>query len=226
MDGQPSSDGVYALGLDGHERELFHIESGTMLQDVAADGRLLVNRYNNRWRMFEQRNHHAAEERSWMNGTLVNGVSRDGGAVSFTEWMGAGENDDGPLVYVRRGDALPVEIGRPHDSVLLADGSGVIAGLSETAPLQRYPVGPGSPVTLPRGEVARFDLSDLFSVSWDGRAFVFRGATETGSMRLWIQDLAGAAPRPFGPDAVESEVHPVSPEGAWVAIRALKVACV
>src|SRR5262249_16718130 len=73
--GEDETNGIYALGVDGRERELVHTESAVVLQDVAADGRLLLSREENRVRMFEQRHGAPARELSWMNGTTIDGTS-------------------------------------------------------------------------------------------------------------------------------------------------------
>jgi sugar lactone lactonase YvrE len=216
--GEPSRNAIFALGADGKERLLFHTEVGVGLQDVSADGRLLVTRPQSRFRLYAQPHGGAPEDRSWFDGTMIQGASKDGRTIAFVEAMGTGETDEGQVLWVRQGDAPPVAIGRVHDATITADGTAVIAGTSETAPLVRIPVGPGAPAPLPRGDVSRLDLSDAFATSWDGRWLVFRAAAATGAMRLWIQDLGGGAPRAIGPDAIETEAHPVSPDGALVAI--------
>ena len=219
--GDDADNGLFALDLAGHERLLLRGGGVYSIQDVARDGRLLMQRLDNRMRMYRVAPGAPARDVGWLDGSEPYGISADGATLAFDESMGTGEQPDGYATYVRRGDAPPVLVAHSFVSVLLPDASAVIAISGESAPLARVPTGTGAPSMLPRGAIDRFDVNDLMATSWDGRWLVVRAAAKNGAMRLWLQDLRGGDPAPVGPDTIaESRHHPVSPDGAWIAFGA------
>jgi Tol biopolymer transport system component len=74
------------------------------------------------------------------------------------------------------------------------------------------PTGAGQPRTLDRGS-----LTDIETVAWfpDGRRVLIAGSEAGGPVRLWIQELAGGAPKSIGPDGFRTAPfsRPISPDG-------------
>ena len=66
---------------------------------------------------------------------------------------------------------------------------------------------------------SRTDISDHIALSWSGRDLVVRAAEAGKPMQLWRVPLTGGEPQPLGRDAPH-EKHPISPDGAWVALSA------
>ncbi len=209
---------VRAIDLSGHERILMRTLLRAELRDVDAAGHILIAPTEVRAHTFSGPHDQVPHEVSWFDSSNVYALSADGTAIAFLENTEAQQTADGYAAYVRIGEAKPVAIGHARALTLLPDASAVIAITSPTG-LARVPINAGAPVNLPRGKIAKLDVSDHPAMSWDGRHVVVRGA-EAGDqpMRLWLLDLNGGDPAPIGPAEVRPGLHPISAEGTLVAI--------
>jgi len=215
-----ADNGLFALDLAGHERLLFHNAGVFTLEDLARDGRLLMRRIEDRTRLFVMDRGQPARDATWFDNTDVQGISAARDLIAFAESGGTGQTREGYATYVARGSDPPALATHAYVSALVPDGSALIRITGDADPLSRVSLGAGTSKMLPRGAVKRVDIADPLQVSLDGRWLVFRGAVADGPMRLWLQDLDGGEPRPIGPPTVRAGHHPISPDGAWVAIAA------
>ena len=209
---------VRAIDLAGHERILLRGLLRAELRDVDANGHILLAPTEVRAHTFAGPHDQPPHEVSWFDSSNVFALSADGKSMAFLENTEAQQDADGYAAYVRIGEAKPVEIGHARALTLLPDASAVIAITSPTG-LVRVPIGAGTPTNLPRGKLAKLDVSDHPAMSWDGRHVVVHGA-EAGDqpMRLWLVDLAGGDPVPVGPPEVRVGLHPISADATQIAI--------
>ena len=211
----PASNAIRALPIAGDEQLLLRMALFPSVCDVAEDGRILIAPREVRIRQYTMARTGMPVETSWYDGTVVQGVSADGKTIVFVEGLETASRDGVYAAFQRTGDATR-SIGHAHRLTVLPDASAVI----EIAPnldklVRRSLIDPGAqPIELPAGTVQKLDADDHLEVAWRSPHVVFRA-----DGRLWIQRIDGGSPRAIGPAAVPADRHPVSPDGAWVAIR-------
>jgi len=209
---------IFALDRLGHQRTVLRGPGRLVLLDVVGQT-ILVAPADLRLKMFTGVPNGPARSVGWFDSSDVGSVSADGASISFSEAGGTGLTPEGYATYLRRGAAAPSLLGHFYSSALLPDASAVIAVSGAAGPLRRIPTGAGVAVEIPHAPIATFDISDRMTMSWGGRYVVLRGATSAGgAMRLWRIDLGHPVPEPIGPDDVPVGLHPISPDGAWVAV--------
>ncbi|HSB63793.1 MAG TPA: hypothetical protein VLJ18_06480 [Thermoanaerobaculia bacterium] len=100
-------------------------------------------------------------------------------------------------------------------ALLGAGGMGEVYGRGKPPAhfLAVLPTGSGEERALPRGDVERGFWDAVFFP--DGKRILFSGTDKAGRQGLFVQDLEGGLPRPFGPDGLAWPS--VSPDGRWVA---------
>jgi Tol biopolymer transport system component len=206
---------LYAVSLEGRERLLATTPGVLTLQDVASDGRVLLNRDLVRLAMLALPPGETKErDLSWLDWSLVRDLSADGKTVLFDETgQGGGTNYS---IYLRKTDGSPaVRLGDGAAFALSPDGKWVVsspAGLPPR-PLVLLPTGPGEPKRFP---------PDSINHTWtrffpDGRRIVFAGSEPGHGTRLYVQDLAGGSPRPISPEGTRGYPIAVSPDGTLVS---------
>jgi WD40 repeat protein len=140
-----------AVSLAGRERVLLSTVGGSLiLHDVAADGRLLLERGTSRGGVSclapgENRE----RELGWLDGSRLRDLSEDGRTILFAETAEGGEARGG--VFLRRTDGSPaVRLGDGEPQALSPDGRWALS-LTPTSPpeLELLPTGPGSPKKVP-----------------------------------------------------------------------------
>ena len=185
-----------------------------MLEDISADGRVLINYSNERIGLVGLGADSRVRSLSWLDWSTNPVLSNDGGTVVFTE-----EEVKGGAVYLRRTDGSPaLRLGEGEDVALSPDGKWVLAALGRfsPAPLTLLPTGAGEPRPFPKDSINHEPAVGAFLP--DGRRIVFIGSEAGHHRRTWIQDLAGGKARPVTPEGVVGTV--LSPDGRFVAARA------
>ncbi len=234
--------GVLWSARPGEEPEaLLRTPAAVRLQDVAADGRILLISGDTRAEvngLLAGQDHERRYE-GW-NDDSIGGLAADGSLFAGNQQQSNAEGEY--TAYVRAAD------GRPP--VLL--GLGEVAGMSpggRWAMLQRmtrdrdkvelFPTGPGRPLTIDLGGVVPVStgVAPLTS-SADGRRVAFTGRGPDGRLRPYVLDLEGRAldsldsglgapavldsslvsVRPIGPEGTRAVV--LSPDGTRVAALA------
>jgi serine/threonine protein kinase/Tol biopolymer transport system component len=204
-----TSSGIYAATLSGSTRLLVRLPVLANLEDLSADGRLLLAVHTSQGGI---RYHHPGTEveqdLSWLDGSALADISADGQWMLFSETGEAGGPEGS--VYLRKTDGSPaVRLGDGFALGLSPDGKWALAMSRTRTRLVRLPVGVGEPRTLP-GTFARY-----WSASWlpDGRVLV--GAMEAGhDPRYYVQDVDGQ-PKPISPEGLASTAA-ASPDGKRV----------
>jgi Tol biopolymer transport system component len=204
---------LHAVAVGGRPRLILRTPGALTLQDVARDGRLLLTRDSVRFEIAGRGPGEPAErDLSWLDGSMVEDLSRDGRTLLFYEGGEAGGTGYG--VYVRGTDGSPaVRLGDGLASELSPDGKWALTIQRGSQPqLVLLPTGAGEPRPLPRGA-----LTDLLSGHWlpDGRRLIVNGAEPGHGLRSYLQDLEGGAPQAVTPEGVWTQL--ISRDGSWLA---------
>ncbi len=209
---------IYAVDLAGHLRLSFAAPGGVTLEDIAADGRLLLTRDELRAGMMAFAAG-ATRERdlSWLDWSVPVDLSSDGNTVLFVE-EGAQRGSTYYTVAVRdmRGSP-PVPLGEGSAVGFSPDGKWAAAMTVGNTQLLLLPTGVGTTKRIERGDIQQYG----YIVRWlpDRKRIVFSGNQAGHQMRCFIQYIDGSKPRPVTPEGV----HPcqVSPDGKLIAARNL-----
>jgi serine/threonine protein kinase/dipeptidyl aminopeptidase/acylaminoacyl peptidase len=214
-----SSRELRAVTLSGKER-LVYLGTGTLtLQDISKDGRVLFSRDDLRAGMIALAPGETKErDLSWHDWSVPRDISDDGKLVSFDETGEAGGETGG--LYVRGTDGSPaVRLGDGRSPSLSPDGNWALALNNATTQrgLIELPTGAGESRTISTGNV-RVHQAFFFP---DARHILELGSVPDGhGLRLWVQDMNEATPRPFTPEGVSVAYRScISPDGKQVAAQ-------
>ena len=211
-----SARAVRSVTLDGDTRLVAAGPGGLSLEDIAADGRVLVTRENQRGGIIAMTDANAQpRDLSWLDYSIVRDLSIDGKTIAFSESGEAGGSIYG--VYVRSVDgSSAVRLGDGTTEGLSPDGKWVLSIPRNRKPAQivMLPTGPGQP------RVVTHDKINHRSARWfpDGRRILFQGNAPGEASRIWMQDVDGGAPHAITPQNVNGTQ--VTPDGTRVLGRA------
>ena len=201
----------------GGARVLYRGTGELLLDDVAADGRVLLT--ERIWRQEIEVAKGSAEDGpiEHLDWTTLLGVSSDGRIVLWGE-SGAGVRGSSEVLLHRAGEVAPVELGSGRPMALSPDGRQVLVW-REGPPgaLWLIPTGPGDArqVTVPG--VMQIDSASFFS---DGHRFAFVGRQDPVSPnRLYVLDARSGTVKPLSPPGLPrfSFNLAVSPDQRWVS---------
>jgi tRNA A-37 threonylcarbamoyl transferase component Bud32 len=196
-----------AVDLDGRERLVLETPASLTLWDIAADGRLLVTRDEERSALIGVPPGETSErDLSWFDTSALADLSDDGRTLLFTDRDG---------LYIRRTDGSPpVHLGLKDGfgDELSPDGKRVLATTASGEQLVILPAGPGAPVALENHGITAHRGAMWFP---DGRRILFNGSAPGRGARSYVQDLDGGAPRALTPE--ETWVVCLSPDGKLAA---------
>ena len=182
---------VRAVSPSGKERIVWPGATGLYLHDVAADGRLLLERYVGRSGVIWKSADSAPEkDLSWLDGTNLTALSADGSRILFAETGEGGRSAAG--VYLRRTDGSPaVRLGDGEPGSLSPDGKWALALAPGATPeLVLLPTGAGSPRKIVVEGIK--PLAGLFI--GDGSKIVVFHAAPGEPARLSLVGVAGGRP--------------------------------
>ncbi|MBZ5566163.1 MAG: protein kinase, partial [Acidobacteriia bacterium] len=210
---------IHSLDLSGKEHVVLRLPGMIRLHDVSRDGRVLISQEI--WRdgiEFRAANDPKEHDLSWLDSADVTDISPDGKDIAFFGW---GEASAESTAYIRGTDgSAPVKLGRGEVSTFSPDGKWVLANVPGSEPhLVLLPTGAGEP-----RELKPFDIHQFDALGWmpEGNKIYFAG-NDGRDWRMYVQDIAGGAPRAFTPPISVFpkvfESHLVSPDGQWVFAR-------
>ena len=207
---------VYAVSLSGKERLVLPTPRTLTLDDIAADGRLLMSEDDERMVVRAlppggKEDH----ELSYLDWTLVRDLSADGKTLLFDE---SGEGG-GPTfsVFLRNTEtASVVRLGAGSAVALSPDGQWVLSSSFDNTQLMLLPARAGQPRTLTTPSLRYGGIGSFFP---KGNRIVVAAQEGNRGFRLYVQDLAGGKPQAVSPEGVGSSLTPVSPDGAWIATK-------
>jgi Tol biopolymer transport system component len=158
---------------------------------------------------------------SWLDGAVVTDISPDGANLAFEEaGESAGANEF--EVDIRRTDgSSPVKLGRGNNPAFSPDGKWLLAGSVPFSKFLIFSTGSGQTKQLEAP-----GIQQISSLGWtpDGNEIYFVG-NDGEQWRVYIQDIAGGAPRAITPavlpraGAIESDL--VSLDGKYIFARDL-----
>ena len=205
---------LYGVDLSGHQRLVSRVPGELTLQDIRADGRVLVTRGNTRRRIMSATENSAAEiDLAWFDWSYPVSLSADGKLMLFYE---AGEGGGlSYTAYLRSTDGSPaVRLGDGQALALSPDGRWALATRYD-APTQLLllPTKAGEAKALAHGETTHI------AARWfpDGKRLVFSGNDPGRGVRLYVEDVAGAKPLAITPEGANTLSFAVSPDGQSVA---------
>jgi Tol biopolymer transport system component/predicted Ser/Thr protein kinase len=206
---------LYATDLAGKVRLLARVPGELTILDVGKDGSVLLTRGNDRAGIIGLAPGETKEkDLSWLDWSVPGSLSKDGKRILFQE---AGEGG-GPkyAVYLRDTDGSPaIRLGEGSGLSLSPDGKWALARLNVTpAPLLLYPTGVGEVKTLKSDGLNHISAAFLP----DGKRFVFTGTESGHGVRLYLESLDDAKPRPASIEGVGSGFV-LSPDGRYAATR-------
>jgi Tol biopolymer transport system component len=205
---------VWSVSLDGRERLLVRTPGELTIQDVFADGRILMTSDNGKVGVIGRPpGSDRDRDLSLLDWSLVRDLSPDGKQLLFDE-TGEGGGARHAL-YMRRTDGSPaVQLGVGWAGSFSPDGRWVAT--TGHAPGGRaitlLPVKAGEPQTLPRHDLA------IHRTWWlpDGKRLLVAANAPGEGLRLFVQGLDGATPRPITPQGIAIGFFPISPDGRIV----------
>ena len=207
---------LYAVTLNGMERQVLTVPGGLSLRDVSREGRVLISRDNERLGI-EFVGAGASEPRdlSWEDWSMVTDISPDGKQILF----GAeGENSGFSYqVGLRPTDGTaPVILGSGGAQSLSPDGKWALSIIPPpNDQIVLLPTGVGGPKTLDRGTVEHYVID---GAKWfpDGKQIVFVGYEAGHGPRCYVQNVEAGKPRAFTPEGMM--LCTVSPTGSILAL--------
>jgi dipeptidyl aminopeptidase/acylaminoacyl peptidase len=207
---------LYGVSLSGKGRSIATVPGSITLQDIAADGRVLLTTDTTRTGIHALPPGEARErELSWLDYSFLGDLSDDGSAILFDEES----QSMGPtfVVCLRRTDGSPlVRLGDGLAEALSPDGQWALSMQPEKGTYVLLPTHAGSLRELPSHGLRPVPFR---RAAWfpDGRRIAFVAAAPGHAARVWVQELTGTAPKPLTPEGFRFwHVRPISPDGRYL----------
>jgi Tol biopolymer transport system component len=200
-----------AVTMAGRERTLFRQSGAMVLHDISRDGRVLLANLEMRTKAMLRGPADAQErELSWLDWSLVNGISQDGRFIVMSEsGEGAGAEQQ---IYLRESTGAPAVLLGPagNNGTLSPDSQSVVTVATDLRDILIYPVGPGQAKRIP---VPGFVVAGagLFP---DGKRLWFGGREPGHGPKIYLTDVNGAKPRALTPEG-QTRIS-LSPDGSYV----------
>jgi Tol biopolymer transport system component len=198
----------WGVSLTGRKRLITSFPGDFVLQDIARDGRLLLERGIEQKEVVGRFAGDSAERNlSWLDGSVPAALSGDGRVLLFTETrQGGGPNR---AVYKRRTDGSDaVRLGEGTALALSPDGLWALASPGSTAShLVLLPTGPGQPRIVSLSKIRLVGSRAAFFP--DGNRILIRGVEVGLQVRLYVLEIESGNLR-----AVTQEVTPFTKESA------------
>jgi hypothetical protein len=208
---------IVALMLSGERRTVYTSTDPMWLQDIAADGRVLVASASIRREIVARESPDDAERNlSWFDWSSPQALSADGKTVLFDEQNMSG--DEGYFVYIRSTDGSPpVKIGEGTGRALSPDGQWalVVSNPFREPRWTLLPTGPGEAKELPESSI-----QNMLWAQWlpDGDRLLLAGSEPGTPVGLYLRDLDSADEKLLTPGGIDYARggYAVSPDGLWV----------
>lgn len=206
---------LHAVTLDRRLRMITPALGRLVLHDIAADGRVLVERTTMRQETYFRRLDEEGErDLSWLDLSRLTQLTPDGRQLLFVE---SGEGG-GPeyTTYLRKTDgSVPVRIGPGSPTALSPDAAWVLTvPVLSRDRLQLVPTG--------AGEVRVIQVPGIIDFEWagflpGGREIVFAGRERGQETRMYVRPLSEGPARAFTPPGVAVWQNTLSPDGSALA---------
>ncbi len=195
---------LLAVSLAGRERVMARVPGSLELQDVAADGRILVTREDERSGILALPPGGSSEvELSWLGDSGLGDLAADGRLILF---------GDKTRIYLRRTDGSPpTRLGDGYADSLSPDGKWALTTAPGVDQLVLVATGVGQPRPLARHGITAYSGAWWFP---DGNRILFNGREAGRGLRSYVQAIAGGPPRPLTPEGTWSLA--VAPDGSSI----------
>jgi eukaryotic-like serine/threonine-protein kinase len=208
---------IFALAIDGSSRDLLSVPGRLYLRDVSPSGRVLLDQGTSRRGIIVASDDGESQrDVSWLDYSLLRGLSKDGKTIVFDEQGSAVESY---RTFVRNLDApAAIEVGLGFGGGISDDEAWTLSvrlveGGNE---LWLQPVGAGearrvSPPGWTAGVSGRFFA--------DGKRVAYAAREPNRRSRIYVQRLDGSAPRAITGelDILVAPLVAISPDERWVA---------
>jgi len=207
---------LHAVSLDGRLRTVLPAMGRLILQDIAPDGRVLIERSALRSEIrFGRVGEPEERDLSWLDLSSLEDLSADGRTVLFME-SGEGGGPDYTTFLRQTDGSLPVRLGTGRGVALSPDRRSVLSiPIRERDRIDVVPTGAGETRSIRHPGLTEYSWAGF--VPPDGRTVAFTARDGEGRHRSYLQDLDGGAPRPVLPEGVYLGHHAFSPDGRLVA---------
>jgi|SRR5450432_178944 len=208
-----SGDQLRAVTPSGRVRTVHTVPIGVVLEDIAADGRVLVATVDVRYRVASRTAGAAERDLSWYDYTLLHDLSPDGKNVLLVEQGVMGGPNYSVGIRALEGSA-PIRLGEGYGGNFSPDGKWAITFLSGPPPkVTILPTGAGEPRDVPIPGIERISSyhQGFFP---DGKSIWFTGAEAGHPARTFAQEISGGTPRPITPEGIFADG--ISPDGKFV----------
>jgi Tol biopolymer transport system component len=207
-----SSLGVFAVTLDGHEREVERVPDDLILFDIARDGRVLMGREEWRGGLYALGpGQNQERDLSWFDFSIASDMSRDGKTVLFIELgeMGGALSPS----FLRGTDGSP--------AVRLSDGFCAALSRDTQRVICTTPEGQLNEVPTKTGQVKVLTHDQIVHgpTQWfpDEKQILFLGQEPGHGPRIYVQDVSGGAPRAITPEGAGLNFR-LSPDETRLAV--------
>ena len=207
---------LWAATLDGRERELYRSTESLTLEDLAADGRVLLSAGSFRSHVvYGSMSDPTDHDLAWFDFAVRPSLSGDGKLVAFTE-AGEGAGDKyGVFVRPASGGAA-ARVLDGGGGIISPDGTQIFAReIPDVHVGILAPTGAGAPKRVP--------LNNLDQIIWwvwfpDGRHVLIIANAPGHPVRTWRLDTTTGRLEPITPEGARGRV--VSPNGRLLAVGA------
>jgi len=198
-----------ALSLSGKVRPILAVPGRLRLEDIAADGRLLVEQGIYRWGIIAA-DGQSQRDLSWLNFGYLRALSEDGKTVLFEE---EGNQLEDYAVFVRNVDNSPaIPLGEGYAVALSPDKHWALGQkLNAQGEMWLLPVGTGESRRISPPKLTPVNTAGFLP---DGRHVIYAAREARHGLRSWLQDLNGGEPRAITDEGVYGAL--VSPDGKWL----------
>jgi uncharacterized caspase-like protein len=189
---------LYAVSRTGKQRWVMQIPGSLVLEDIAADGRVLLMRRERRYEVLVGQIGGETHLLSWLEIMLGEALSRNGKYALLGDWSGHTGSDYG--VYLANLDGSP--------AVLLGNGAAGDISPDNQWVTSILPSDPTKVLLLPTGigqtRTVTAPHFHYFSANWttDGTRLIVQASESDHPSRWWVQDLSGGLPRPITPPGI------------------------
>ena len=189
---------LYAVSRSGKQRLVLRTPGGVYLEDIASDGRVLLNHQDRRYEVVVSQIGGETRLLSWLPIMQPTSVSRDGKYAVIVDQSGIGGTDY--AAYLANLDGSPaVLLGNGFPGGISPDNKWVTSILpSDPTKVLLLPTGVGETktITAPKFHYRRATWAS------DGRRLVVRASESDRPPRFWVQDTAGGVPRAVTPEGI------------------------
>ena len=208
---------LYAVTPSGRERLVRQEAGGLFLEDIFADGRVLLSNHEfSRGIAVSAPGESLERDLSWRDLPWVDAIQADGRALVFEERGEGGVRKGG--IHIRKLDgSAPVHLGEGGALGLSPDNLWVLSQPFEPGGQEKFLLLPTS-----QGLARSLEHRGLASVPWgaflpDGGRVVYLGDKGNRRLRLYVQQIGGGEPRAISPEGMAAGLVPVSPNGQSAA---------